>query len=281
MPKLVFALGLTEDVLATIGEAVGQGSVRPFAAVREVEAQLLVTADVSVVANIPGEKHTKACEALVELRRRFPHVPMVVIYNLTVSAPRAVLQLGEAGVKQIVTGAPRVQRDDLVRALSDSHGDGAARRLWRHCDFTLPEPLTPLLKAAIRLAHAPISAESLADATRMHERTLRKYCTQHRLPSPQWIIGWARLLIAGFYLDEPGRTMVQVAEMLEFPSSCALRNQMKRYTGTTSRSMREGSASLALARTLERSMNCSAAEILASALKAVDQSSGENAPDPT
>lgn len=254
MPKLVLAFGLTDDTLRIVGDAVGQENVKPYQALSHLEAHLLCLTDVCLVIHIPSEAQAVLCDEIVALRTRFQHVPMCAIFMPSISSCRTILRLGAAGVSQIVTGEPMIRAADLHSALSTSHGEGVAIRLWRHCQLSLPEPLIPVLKAALRIAHNPISADALGDATRMHERTLRKYCVQHALPSPQWIIGWARLLVAGFYLDERGRTLAQVAALLEFPSACALRNQLKRYSASASRSLRASGTSLAVARRLEQNV---------------------------
>jgi hypothetical protein len=255
MPKHVLGLGLSKHAAAVIADAVGLERVKELDDSKQAEAHLLTTADACLVVTVPGDTHERSCEALLGLRERFPHVPMVAIYLPSTSSCRTVLRLGAAGVTQIVTGEPVLGRRDLMLALSKSHGEGVAIRLWRHSGLVLPEPLVPVLKAALRLAHFPITAESLGDATGMHERSLRKYCTQHRLPSPQWIIGWARLLIASFYLDEPGRTVAQVASILDFPSACALRNQLKRYSALATRPLRAHGTSRTIARRLEDAVN--------------------------
>lgn len=63
-------------------------------------------------------------------------------------------------------------------------------------------------------------------------------------------MGWARLLVAGYYLEEPGRSVANVAELLEFPGACALRNQLERYSNLSTQQLRTHGTSL-LARALE------------------------------
>lgn len=251
MPKTVLAFGLTSSASEIVQEVAGRGRVSFFNDVADVETQLLSVAEASLVVGVPADANEKQCEAIIALRQKFPNAPMVAIFFPSSSSCRAILRLGAAGVSQIVTGEPLIRRDDLTLALSRSHGEGVAIRLWRSCDFVFPDPFVPVLKAALRLAHRPITAESLGDSTGMHERSLRKYCAQHALPSPQWIIGWARLLVAGYYLDEPGRTVAQVAHMLDFPSACALRNQLKRYSALASRSLRASGTTITIGRRLE------------------------------
>lgn len=46
-------------------------------------------------------------------------------------------------------------------------------------------------------------------------------------------------MIAARLLDDPGRTVEQVALMLDFPSGTALRNMFKRYTGLRTSEVRQ------------------------------------------
>ena len=67
-------------------------------------------------------------------------------------------------------------------------------------------------------------------------------------PSGAWIavvcgasamIAWCRLITAARLLEDPGRTVEQVALLLDFPSGASLRNMLKRYTGLAPGEVRE------------------------------------------
>ncbi len=73
----------------------------------------------------------------------------------------------------------------------------------------------------------------------VHRKTLVDRLKAARMPSPRAMIGWCRLLIAARMLDDPGRTVEQVALKLDFPSGAALRNMFKRYTGLRTTEVRE------------------------------------------
>ncbi len=81
--------------------------------------------------------------------------------------------------------------------------------------------------------------EDVANALGVHRKTLVDRLKAAQLPSPRAIIGWCRLLVAARVLDDPGRTVEQVALMLDFPSGTALRNMCKRYTGLRTGEVRQ------------------------------------------
>jgi AraC-like DNA-binding protein len=254
LPRAVIAFGIPAAARTVTRDVVGHGAVRDVSRAEEVEDALQHAVDACVLCVVPSDSAAPMLHELLRLRRRFPNVPAVALYYPSSSSCHAVLQLGAVGVTQIVTAEPSIQPVDLQTAFTRCHSDGVAIRIWKRCEFALPDNMVTLLKAAIRLAHEPISGERLASAAGMPERSLRKYCTQEALLSPQWIVGWARLLVAGFYLDEPARTVASVAELLAFPSACALRNQLKRYSNLASRQLRAGGTTMSLARALEHAV---------------------------
>jgi AraC-like DNA-binding protein len=255
VPDVLVAISLPPSLIAPICSIVGdRADVRAVSQIADAVHQLDGEMSSCLLLAVPSDEQATQTAALHRLRGAYPHVPAVALFSPRVSSYRAALQLGASGVTELVTVDPLPAPEDLLSSLSRCHADGIAVRVWRHAALEMPEALVPVLKAAIRLAHEPLTTVRLAAATGMHERSLRKYCESARLPSPQWLIGWARLLIAGYYLDEPGRSVVSVAEMLAFPSTCALRNQLRRYTGLAPSTLRARGTSVSLARLLEQTI---------------------------
>lgn len=253
LPSAVIAFGIPAAAYTLAREVVGHSAVQHIERLENVEEVLHRSVDACVLCVVPGDG-AAILQDLIRLRRLFPNVPTVALYYPSTSSCEAVLRLGAVGVREIVTAEPAIESFDLKAAFRRCHSDGVAIRLWKRCEFVLPDNLVTLLKAAIRLAHQPITGEDFASVAGMPERSLRKYCAQEALLSPQWIVGWARLLVAAFYLDEPGRTVANVAELLAFPSACALRNQLKRYSNLASRELRAGGTTVLLARALENAV---------------------------
>ena len=252
VPATLVAVAMSPLVIAQMRRIAGNASeVREARDGNSASTELIRVADACLIVKVPGERETVEMSDLVRLRRLHPHVSAVAIYVPNESSYKGALQLGAAGITEIVSSQPIFDERDFLAALSRCHADGVAVRIWKLTNPVLPELLIPLLKAALRLAHGPVSTTRLASAAGMHERTLRKYCEHAQLPSPQWIIGWARLLIAAFYLEEPGRTIGNVAELLEYPSASALRNQIRRYTGASPSAIRAHSMMTSLCRLLE------------------------------
>lgn len=207
-----------------------------------------------LLVRVPAPDEDAMLERLITLRGRFPRVPCVALFIEAESDSRWVLRLGGAGVTELVACSQLVPSVPLTNALIRCETDSLAIRVWKSAMLQVDDALLAVVKPALRLAHSPISMLRLAAATQMHERTLRKYCDQHGFASPQWIIGWARLLTAAYYLDEPGRTVQDVAELLAFPSAASLANHVRRYTNTTPSALRAAGAVRTVASCMEAGM---------------------------
>ena len=209
------------------------------ASVDECRRMLASEGNPCVILRVPSAAEEALVSQLLNLHCQFPHARYVALHDSATSDSRWVLRLGGAGVTELVLCAPRVPADALLAALSRCETDTVAVRVWRQAGLNVADVVTSVLKPAIRLAHSQITLQRFAAAAGMHERSLRKYCEHHGLPSPQWIIGWARLLMAAYYLEEPGRTIQQVSELLDFHSPAAFGNANRRYTGLTLSQLRQ------------------------------------------
>src|SRR6476661_445900 len=259
LPRTLIAVALPEGVVARIRQVVGDNSsVASVSSVSAATNVLSKSLGNCVLIAVPGEAEVGRLVAYEQFRAKYPHVPVVALFLQGVSAHRGTLAMGRAGVTELLSVDGLLDVDALCLALGRCHTDGISHHVWQECSPRLPDALVTLLKTALRGAHQPLTASTLAAAAGMHERSLRKYCEDARIPSPQWIIGWARLLMAGHFLDEPGRTILQVAELLRYPSSCALRNQIRRYSGLSPRQLRARGSTKCLCEALERAAQSAA-----------------------
>ena len=225
LPDRVVTLALGSSLQYSVGDALRQHvAIAHTASADECRCVLAGDGNPCVILRVPSAGEGALVSQLLHLHRQFPHARYVALFDALTSDSLSVLRLGGAGVTELVLCAPRVPADALLAALSRCETDTVAVRLWRQAGLQVPDVVTSVLKPAIRLAHSQITLHLVAAATGMQERTLRKYCEQYGLPSPQWIIGWARLLMAAYYLEEPGRTIQQVSELLGFHSAAAFGN---------------------------------------------------------
>jgi AraC-like DNA-binding protein len=179
---------------------------------------------------------------------------MLGIFDDATSDLNAVARLGSVGVLDVLPAAPDVGAQVVCQAISRGHIESLVGRIWRLSSLTVAEDVATVLRPAVRLAHSGVLLPRLAAATKLHERSLRKYCEAHGLPSPQWIIGWARTLVTAYYLEENGRSVQSISSLLGFSSPALMANHLRRYTGETASTLRRGSPLLTVARKLEQAL---------------------------
>jgi AraC-like DNA-binding protein len=204
-----------------------------------------------VLVTTPSKLSDPVLEASIALRERFQQTPFAALFISSHSDIGALARLAAGGVQHVLVSDQLRNLDHCYAALASSETWSIAQRVWRRAGINANDCVVTLLLAALRLAHEPLSMSRLAAAAQMHERTLRKYCERNHLPSPQWFIGWARCLLAAYYLDERGRSVQSIAEILHFNSAGLLANHLKRYTGCTASELRRSGALTTAARRFE------------------------------
>lgn len=216
------------------------GWMRPvfLSATSDCAEHLRRTNSVAVLLTVPGNASDPVLHAYEQLRTAFHHTAFVAFYVSGHSELCALTRLASRNISQVLVSTRLHDVAHCYGALSASGRWHTAGRVWEHANIVADGLVTTLMLAALRLAHEPISLPQLALAARMHERTLRKYCARHGLPSPQWLIGWARCLLAAYYLEEDGRPIQTIAEILHFNSAVLLANHLRRYTQCSATELR-------------------------------------------
>src|ERR1043165_7519503 len=120
---------------------------------------------------------------------------------------------------------------------------------------SVPEHVFPMLRYCLEHGRRNLSVEDLAGALAVHRKTLVDWLKAAGLPSPSSIISWSRLLVAARMLDDPGRTVEQVALLLDFPSGTSLRNMMKRYTGLVTSEVRQNGGARCVLHAFKRELS--------------------------
>jgi AraC-like DNA-binding protein len=166
---------------------------------------------------------------LAEIVRANPLLPVLAYCQPQPSQCSALLALGRAGVREVILAGvddPKVvvrqclQRDcvpigvDLVIGRVIPIVPPAARRLMTYAISHSAETLT---------------VDAIASAVSLPRRTLAYRLERASLPSPRALMTWAKLLVAIHLLEDARNTAERVGLALDFPSTGAFRNVVKRY----------------------------------------------------
>lgn len=188
------------------------------------------------------------------LREEFPSVPIVMYLPMSAVVSGAVLEYAKAGVSQLVFQGVDDLKASLRSAVDAALDQVSAAALGADLEPLIPPTVVPFLRYCLEHARRDITVEEVAAAMGVHRKTLVDRLKAARLPSPRAMIGWSRLLIAARMLDDPGRTIEQVALKLDFPSGAALRNMFKRYTGLRTSEIRQNGGVRCLVHALKREL---------------------------
>src|SRR5688572_5404927 len=220
-------------------------ALRHEASVRYCERLSEVTAMVEAgLANLIVVEHrdrdgTPALPVVRLLRDGFPSVPIVMYLPMSAVISGAVMDYAKAGVSQLVFQGVDDLKASLRSAVDAALDQVSASALSEELESLVPATIVPFLRYCLEHARRDFTVEDVAAAMGVHRNTLVDRLKAARLPSPRAMIGWCRLLVAARLLDDPGRTVEQVALKLDFPSGAALRNMFKRYTGLKTTEVRE------------------------------------------
>lgn len=187
----------------------------------------------TALLELDGLSHGGCAEGrLLALRDLFPYLPVVLLAR-TPGDPVLLFRLGRAGVRDLFL----LQVDDLDRELPRALVRVGARGTTSTVLRALSPEVSRRELMAVRIAldgvHHRWGADQYAaqlDLSRPHLSELLKGVG---LPSAGHLLVWVRLLHAGRWLEEPGRTGESVSRQLEYSSGAAFRRALRTYTRAT------------------------------------------------
>jgi AraC-like DNA-binding protein len=192
-----------------------------------------------VVADHRDYDGSSTLPGIRRIREDFPSIPIVMYVPFSNETSSIVLEYARVGVSQLVFQGVDDLRTPLRGAVNAALDHASALALGAELEALVTPNLQPFLRYCLEHARRDMTVEDAAAAMGVHRKTLVDRLRAARLPSPRAIIGWSRLILAARLLDDPGRTVEQVALMLDFPSGTALRNMFKRYTGLRTSEVRQ------------------------------------------
>lgn len=198
-------------------------------------------------------------DAVRRIRDEFPSIPVVLYCALTSETSRDVLLFARAGVDQLVVQGVDDLRTPLRSAVQAAVDQVSAKQFLTDLEPLIPPNILPFLRYCLEHARRDITVEEVALALGVHRKTLVDRLKAAHLPMPSNIISWCRILIAARILDDPGRTVEQVALLMDFPSASSLRNMMKRYTGLRTAEVRENGGVRCVLHAFKRELSAAAA----------------------
>ena len=177
-------------------------------------------------------------ERIRQLRLRFPRLTLVAYVIASPQRARDLFDAGRAGLDGLLL----VDLDDSPQAVRTVVEQAEARgvsTLLRHRLEGMDNIARDAILVAITRAHLRLTSHRLSETLSVSKANLLERLRKERLPAPQRLIGWGRLIVAGQMLDDPRRSADGIARTLDFPSGSAFRNMCQRYVGASPLEIRD------------------------------------------
>jgi AraC-like DNA-binding protein len=234
---------LPRHLLAHLRVVLGsEHSLTPVASWSELQATVQHQATDVVVAD-PTATGTVQVEALEYLRRHYPSLPVIVYTLLAPTSIKAIVQLAKSGVEHVVLHRFDDEPRRFLELLESTPGYALGDRMLMELAGPLSCLPVTVVRAIDQLFRSPArfkNAQDLAAASGMNLRTLYRNLEPAGIFSARSLVVSARLLRAHAYLQDPGRSIKDVAAKTGYHSSWQLSQQMREMTGyTTEQARRE------------------------------------------
>jgi len=189
--------------------------------------------------------------SLTELRSSFPSVAQILVAR-PFTDPYTLFRLGRAGIDNLVL----LRLDELDREMPEAviraASTGAYALVARVVSPYLPAREMRAIRLAFEGAQLGWSARDFAEGAGLTRPHLSVRLKDAGLPSAGHLLVWTRLLLAGHWLSDPGRTAESVSRQLDYSSGAAFRRALRNYVGGTPTMVRDaGGISFVMERFLD------------------------------
>ena len=176
--------------------------------------------------------------AVEEFTVRFPSLWLVLVAR-SGTDPQGLFRLGRAGLRSLVLTHLDELHSGVARAMRVGFELSTEALVTRAVSAYLPVSETLAVRLALRGAQLGWTTGELAVRAGLTRAHLSVRLKSTGLPSAGHLLVWAKLLHAGRWLGDPGRTGESVSRQLDYSSGAAFRRALRNYTGATPMGIRE------------------------------------------
>ncbi|MBV9772342.1 MAG: AraC family transcriptional regulator [Gemmatimonadetes bacterium] len=163
---------------------------------------------------------------LIQLLRDFPSTTVVVAMAPRPGWLQDVLTLGERGVTEVIDLGSELSTEAVRQRLDRARGRPLRTLLQRGVEVSVPGRGRAILDTAVEVASCGGGVHTLARALGLSGPTLLRWCARSGLPNPRRLMIWLRVLSAAELLDDPGRSVLDIAFSCGYSSDRALRRAL-------------------------------------------------------
>lgn len=176
-----------------------------------------------------------------------PLVPVVALVPFRVSYTQGARILLLWGVSELADAELEAHPAAIRQRLLDSHAQPFKARVEQHLSRFVSQSGVTLIRAASAVVVDGGTAGDLAVAIGSSDRTVPGWCVREGLPAPRRLLAWMRALLAVALLEDPNRTVLQVARGAGYASDTPLRRAFREVLGDTGVPPRERTFPAAMA----------------------------------
>jgi AraC-like DNA-binding protein len=176
--------------------------------------------------------------AIGELRRRYPSLAMTFIIRPGVD-PVSLFRLGRAGLSSLTLLPLDSFTTDVARAVRGALRNGTGPLVARAVSPFVHPREARAVQTALDAVLRGWSTEEVAARLGLTRPHLSVRLKAEGLPSAGHLLVWAKLLHAGRWLTDPGRSAESVSRQLEYSSGAAFRKALRGYIGLTPTQVKE------------------------------------------
>ena len=189
----------------------------------------------------PAGKRELSIE-LAAFLNRFPSLTVTAALSAGSGRLDDLRRLGEWGVVQIID----LEEERTAIALADRLQMARGRPLRVLVERVLPPASSGAARAILRAASSVVvdggQGKDLARSLHVTPRTLLRWCRRASLPAPRTLVAWMRMLLAAELIDDPGRTISDVALACGYSSDSSLRRAFRTFVELTPTELRKRGA---------------------------------------
>lgn len=168
--------------------------------------------------------------------REFPTVPAVALIGTEPASPEALLRIGNAGIKRVVDVRLPSGWSQLRRILASEATRAADRyalnRIRGEVGEVSPDVWT-FFEALFAASARTSTVCDLADRIDVLPSTLMSRFFRAKLPAPKRYLAYTRLLRAARLFEDPGHSIADVANSLEYSSPQSFGRHVRTLLGVT------------------------------------------------
>lgn len=210
--------------------------------VEEVLTELRACRAHAVLVSV-AKCNARAASSVARLVREFPAVPAVALLSANdADSAHAVLALGQYGVRSLVDVRDPLGWRTLRQLVSAQRGDTIEHRAIQ-CVATLlphaPEDCRRFLEACFQSPARVGTVRQLSKRLGVRASTLMSRFYRANLPAPKRYLAFARLVRAAALFENPGLSITQVANNLEYSSPQSFGRHIHTMLGLTAARFRQ------------------------------------------